>query len=300
MAPPVSVVVATRNYGPYLAGALRSVLAQTFTDLEVIVIDDGSTDETPEVVRPFLADTRVRYHRTDGLGQSRAKNLGVLQARGPLVAFLDGDDEWLPTKLERQLPLFADPAVGVVYTRRTLMDAAARDLPTPTPALARGRMYDDLLVRNPICFSSVVVRRTVFDAVGLFDPHLPLAIDYDLWLRVARYFAFDYVDEPLVRYRTGHANLSSRITERIAAVLAILRRSLVRRGNADTADPAAQAEAWGSTCRTMGFVLRKKGPASAAEWYVRAARHDRRWGATMKAIAGGLLRQVRRPGSPTG
>jgi glycosyltransferase involved in cell wall biosynthesis len=257
----------------------------------VIVVDDGSTDDTPDVIRPLLADPRVRYHRTDGLGQSRAKNLGVLQARGPLVAFLDGDDEWLPRKLERQLPHFHDPSVGVVYGRRTLMDAAGNDLATPPAALARGHVYDTLLVQNPVCFSSVVVRKSVFEAVGLFDPALPLAIDYDLWLRVARQFAFDYVDDPLVRYRTGHANLSSRITERIAAVLGILRRSLVRRRNAETADPAAQGEAWGSTCRTMGFVLREKEPLAAAGWYVRAARHDRRWGATVKAVLGGLVRR---------
>src|SRR3954463_15229379 len=157
MAPAVSVVIATRNYGRYLAGALRSVLAQTFADLEVIVIDDGSTDDTPEVVRPFLKRGRVFYHRIDGLGQSRAKNLGILQARAPLIAFLDGDDEWLPDKLERQLPLFASPAVGVVYSRRTWRDGGARALPTPEPALPRGKIYDTLLVQNPVCFSSAVV-----------------------------------------------------------------------------------------------------------------------------------------------
>jgi glycosyltransferase involved in cell wall biosynthesis len=289
MPPAISVVVASRNYGRYLAGAVRSVLDQTFSDFEVVIIDDGSTDDTPEVALRFLADPRVRYLRTDGLGQSRAKNLGVLQARGPLVAFLDGDDEWLPTKLERQLPLFADPEVGVVYSGRTLIDPTGRDLPTRPASFARGYIFDTLLVQNPVCFSSVVVRKAVFEAVGLFDPTLPLAIDYDLWLRVARHFAFDFVDEPLVRYRTGHANLSSRITERIAAVLAILRRSLLRRRNAETADPGAQGEAWGSTCRTMGFVSRATEPLAAAGWYVRAARHDWRWGATLKAIAGGLF-----------
>src|SRR5215211_7212535 len=123
MAPAVSVVVATRNYARYVAGALRSVLDQTWRDLEVVVIDDGSTDDTPAVVQPFLTEPRLYYHRTDGLGQSRAKNLGVQLSRAPLVAFLDGDDEWLPTKLERQLPSFQNPAVGVVYSRRTLMDA---------------------------------------------------------------------------------------------------------------------------------------------------------------------------------
>lgn len=292
MAPAVSVVVATRNYGRYVAGALRSVLDQTWRDLEVVIIDDGSADDTPALVRPFLTDPRVRYHRTDGLGQSRAKNLGIQLSRAPLVAFLDGDDEWLPAKLERQLPLFDRPAVGVVYSRRTMMGEGGRELPTPPAALVRGRVYDDLLVRNPVCFSSVVVRRAVFEAVGLFDPALPLSIDYDLWLRVARHFEFDYVDEPLVRYRTGHANLSSRITERLTAVLSILRRSLVRRRKDETAGRHAQAEAWGSTCRTMGFVVRQTKPIEAAGWYVRAARHDGRWGQTLRAIVGILLRRV--------
>jgi glycosyltransferase involved in cell wall biosynthesis len=207
MTPAVSIVVASRNYGRFVAGAVRSVLNQTWRDLELVVVDDGSTDDSAEVLRPFLTNPRVRYHRTDGLGQSRAKNLGIQLTRSPLIAFLDGDDEWLPDKLERQIPLFANDAVGVVYSRRTIMDAAGRDLPTPAAELVRGRVYDPLLVQNPVCFSSVVVRRSVFETVGMFDPALPLAIDYDLWLRVARHFEFDYVDEPLVRYRTGHGNL---------------------------------------------------------------------------------------------
>jgi glycosyltransferase involved in cell wall biosynthesis len=292
MVPAVSVVVATRNYGRFLAGALRSMLGQTWRDFELVIIDDGSTDDTAEVVRLFFSDPRVRYHRTDGLGQSRAKNLGIRLARAPLVAFLDGDDEWLPTKLERQLPLFDNPAVGVVYARRELIDAAGDDLPTPASVLVRGQVYDDLLVRNPVCFSSAVVRRAVFEAVGMFDPALPLSIDYDLWLRVARHFEFDYVDEPLVRYRTGHANLSSRIAERLAAILSVLRRSLLRGRNQELADPRAQAGAWGSTCRTMGFVLREEEPSAAARWYVRAARHDRRWAATVRSIAAMCLRRI--------
>jgi glycosyltransferase involved in cell wall biosynthesis len=296
MPPAVSVVIATRNYGRYLEGAIRSVLGQTWSDLEIVLIDDGSTDNTPKVVEPFLADPRIHYHRTDGLGQSRAKNLGIQLSQAPLIAFLDGDDEWLPTKLERQLDLFRKSAVGVVYSRRTLMDESGRDLPTPAAVLARGRIYDDLLQTNPVCFSSVVVRREVFEAVGMFDPNLPLAIDYDLWLRVARHFEFDYVDEPLVRYRTGHANLSSRIVERLTAVLSILRRSLVRRRNQEVADSAAVAEAWGSTCRTMGFVLRKEQPLDGAGWYAHAGRHDGRWLASARAILGGLFRRLaRRP-----
>ena len=103
MTPRVSVVVATYNYARFLGGALQSALGQTFRDLEAIVVDDGSTDDTAAVVRPFLADGRVRYVRTDHRGQPQAKNTGVRLARAPLVAFLDADDLWLPAKLERQL-----------------------------------------------------------------------------------------------------------------------------------------------------------------------------------------------------
>ena len=289
--PAVSVVIATRNYGKYLAGAIRSVLQQTWADLELIVVDDGSTDDTPRVVREFFSEPRLRCIRTDGVGQSRAKNLGIQLSSAPLIAFLDGDDEWLLNKLERQLPLFVDADVGVVYSHRVTMDESGNDIERATSPLVRGRIYDDLLRANPICFSSVIVRRQVFEAVGMFDPNLPLAIDYDLWLRVARHFEFDFVDTPLVRYRTGHANLSSRITERIAGVLSILNRSLMLRGNARIADKSAQAEAWGSTCRTMGFVLRSENSLRAAVWYLEAVRHDRKWFASLKSIFRGLIRR---------
>src|SRR4026209_198594 len=124
MRPAVSVVIASRNYGRFLAGAIKSVRNQTWTDWELLIIDDGSTDNTCDVVAPFLTDNRIHSHRTDGLGQSRAKNLGIQLSQAPLIAFLDGDDEWLPEKLERQLPLFSDANIGVVYGRRLLMDEA--------------------------------------------------------------------------------------------------------------------------------------------------------------------------------
>ena len=150
--PAVSVVIATRNYGRYLTGALASVLNQTWSDLEIVVVDDGSADDTPAIVQPFLADKRIHYQRTDGLGQSRAKNVGIQLSHAPLIAFLDGDDEWLPDKLQRQLPLFCDPKVGVVYSRRTLMDEAGHELATPQAALVRGRLYDTLLDAEPGLF----------------------------------------------------------------------------------------------------------------------------------------------------
>src|SRR6516162_2987586 len=123
MTPVVSVVMAAKNYARFLPAAVESVFAQTVADWELVIIDDGSTDDTPEAVRPFLADCRVKYLRSDRLGQSRAKNLGLGLSRGEYVAFLDADDAWSPTKLEKQLAVFgAEPEVGVVYCLRTLID----------------------------------------------------------------------------------------------------------------------------------------------------------------------------------
>jgi glycosyltransferase involved in cell wall biosynthesis len=271
MTPAVSVIVATYNYGHFLAGALESVLAQTFGDFEVIVINDGSTDDTAEVVVPYLSDPRVRYYRTHHLGQPAAKNVGIRFARAPLLAFLDADDLWLPRKLEKQMARFrADPALGVVYSRRRLIDAEGRELQYVQPPLHRGSVLEEIFQTNFICFSSAVVRRAVFEDVGPFDEDLALAIDYDLWLRVAMAYRFDYVDEALVKYRTGHGNLSSRLEERLATVDRIMRRFLDRRGGRFLVSPAVVRKARAELCYQMGLVRRGRSRLAALPCYVRA------------------------------
>jgi glycosyltransferase involved in cell wall biosynthesis len=272
MTPAVSVVVATYNYGRYLPGALESALGQTFRDVEVLVIDDGSTDGTPDVVRRYLGDPRLRYYRTGHVGQPAAKNTGIRLARAPLVAFLDADDLWLPAKLERQVALFRrDPGLGVAYTRRLVIDEDGREVAYEHPAVYRGMILDALFRSNGfVCFSSVVVRRAVLDAVGLFDEGLPLAIDYDLWLRVGLRYRFDYVDEPLVKYRTGHANLSRRLEERLLAVSRIMDRFLDERGGRAFLSPAVVRRARAETCYHIGLALRRHSRPRGLPWYLRA------------------------------
>ena len=112
--PLVSVVMAAKNYARFLPAAVESVFAQTFADWELLVVDDGSSDDTPAAVRPYLSDPRLRYLRSDRLGQPRAKNLGIGLSRGEYVAFLDADDAWERTKLGKQLALFRNrPDVGL-------------------------------------------------------------------------------------------------------------------------------------------------------------------------------------------
>ncbi len=307
MTPTVSVVMAAKNYARFLPAAVESVLAQTFADWELLVVDDGSTDHTPDAVAPFLADPRVRYVRSDRLGQPRAKNLGAGLSRGEVVAYLDADDAWKPTKLEKQLALLRDrPAVGVCFCLRSLIDEQGNPLPgarggtTPPPPPPRGHILPDIFLRNFVCFSSVVVRRRVFDHVGGFDPEWDLSIDYDLWLRAARHYEFDYVDEELVLYRTGHGNLSKRLADRVATADAIMTRALYRRGLADELPRELVGEGYASTYRALGYTLRHSEPLTAAGWYLRALAWPGRRIEAAKGLAASLLawaRGKREPGA---
>src|SRR5262249_14353497 len=150
-------------------------------------------------------------------------------------------------KLERQVTLLAaNPSLGVVYSRRRLMDEQGRLLHFSQPTLPRGNVLEAMFRQNFICFSSAIVRRKVFDEIGLFDINLALAIDYDLWLRIAQKYPFDFVDEPLVMYRTGHASLSRRTEERLKTAADIMDRFLHEHGGRSVLDPSlvrrAQAE----------------------------------------------------------
>ena len=293
--PRVAVVMAAKNYAKFLPAAVESVLAQTVTDWELVIVDDGSSDDTPEVVKPFLADARVKCVRSDRLGQPRAKNLGVRLTAAPLVAFLDADDAWLPAKLEKQLPLFRDPRVGVGYCHRTLIDESGAPLPVQPPqAIPAGPTLPAVFARNFVCFSSVVMRREVFELSGGFDPELDLAIDYDLWLRVAAHAEFAGVAEKLVLYRTGHANLSKRLADRVLTADSIMTRALDRRDLRGRLLKSLVGEGYASTYRALAYTLSRGEPWAGLRWYARAAaRPGSRRLAALKGVAGCVARGLR-------
>ncbi len=295
MKPVVSVVMAAKNYARFITEAIHSVCTQTVTAWELIIIDDGSTDHTIDAVRPFLTDARIRYVCADSLGQPRAKNLGVRLSRGQFIAFLDADDAWDATKLEKQLAVFAaKPAVGVVFCLRSLMDEAGCPLPPkPVSQPPRGLVLADLFTQNFVCFSSCVVKREVFSHVGAFDPQWDLAIDYDLWLRVAKWYAFDYVPESLVRYRTGHGNLSRKLRDRVDTALAIMHRAETRYGVCEVIPPAVLAAGYASTCQTLGYTLRESEPAAALRWYLRALGWPARRFHSLKGIIATIAAAIR-------
>ncbi len=200
--PEVSVVIPTYDRPQLLARALRSVLAQSFGDFEVLVIDDGPSEETAAVTAG-CRDTRVRYLRQPrNRGVAAARNRGLREARGRYIAFLDDDDEWLPDKLARQVALFrASPSdIGLLYTGvETVHADGSRAVERAT---ARGDLHRQLLVANVVHGggSNVILRRQVVAATGFFDEHLPAIEDFDYWLRVSAEFRIDRVAQPLIRY----------------------------------------------------------------------------------------------------
>ncbi|MCG3204775.1 MAG: hypothetical protein KCHDKBKB_01492 [Elusimicrobia bacterium] len=211
----VSVVLTCFNYGDYVASALDSVLQQSLLPKEIIVINDGSTDRSSEVLSTYQKNPRVRVVSQTNGGQAKAKNRGVRESSSEWIAFLDADDVWESNKLERQSQFFENPSVGVIYSRQIFIDSAGKAL-QPQPfrlPVYRGRVTQHLLKDNFVPFSSSLVRRSLFVQAGGFDESLSMSIDWDLWLKISLVAEFDFVDSELLRYRTNHPGQMSKMKE---------------------------------------------------------------------------------------
>ena len=206
----MSVIIPTKNRADYVSSAIQSVLDQTFGDFEIIVVDGASIDNTQEVVRKF-DDKRIRYIREKkDRGVSTSRNKGIRLSRGKLIAFLDDDDLWMPSKLEKQLELISKkPNIGAVYTGAWFFRKSGKIIGSHIPFL-RGNIFPKILKKNRIGGCSVVlVRKECFEKVGLFDENLPADEDFDLWIRLAKCYQFDYVREPLVLYRVHEKRVTT-------------------------------------------------------------------------------------------
>lgn len=205
--PLVTVVIPTYNRAHMLPRALESVLAQTFEAFEVLVVDDGSTDDTVALMAEYEArDERVRYLvQPRNAGVSAARNRGLHEARGEFIAFLDSDDEWLPTKLECQLSRFKALPHGVGLLYGGVEDVGPRGVRTVHVPEYRGDLFQMLLRRNVIHGTSgVMIRRAAAERAGFFDEKIPAIEDWEYWLRVLSHFDVDFVAEPLTRYHDPH------------------------------------------------------------------------------------------------
>jgi len=224
--PRVSVVIPAFNAERYLRETLESVLAQTWRDFEVIVVDDGSTDGTRSIAEGF--GPPVRWVSQPNAGPSPARNRGIREATGELIAFLDADDLWLPEKLAEQVPLFdAEGRVGLVYCHAERIDAEGRPLPTAQAPKPVGRVFEQFLFRNHCPTSAVVVRSECFDRCGLFPEDMVWAEDWHLWLRIARHYHFAAVPRVLVRHRVHTAALTKQLEKAYLGARRVLEEALL-------------------------------------------------------------------------
>ncbi len=206
----VDVIIPTYNGLPYLKETVESVLGQTYKDLAIHVIDDGSTDnKATEKYVKSIKDPRVKYFRKENGGQATARNYGIKVSNSPYVTFVDSDDVWFPTKIERQLALLNEKkAVGMVYGFHHFID----DNGEVTGSLVirnRGKLTDILVDGNSIAGSGsmVMIRRSVLDKVGLFREDFLIGEDWEMWLRIAQDYEIDYVPDFLAALRVHSGSM---------------------------------------------------------------------------------------------
>lgn len=226
-APRVSVVIPAYNAAWCLRRAIDSALAQTFDSREIVVIDDGSDDDTPAVLASY--GTRIRALRQQNAGLSRARNAGITAARGRYVAFLDADDWWLPGKLERQVALLdADPGLVFCSTAAELQDEHGRVLNTWTCGNSRAPVLEAIFAQNAYVAgsgSAVMVRRDAIVETGGFDPDLPSLEDIDMWMRLAARGGYACVPEVLTVVFRRAGSMSGNFRVMRASAMTVMRKN---------------------------------------------------------------------------
>jgi glycosyltransferase involved in cell wall biosynthesis len=268
MKPLVSVIITTYNRCAMVREAIESVLKQDFLDYEIIVVDDDSTDGTNDALRKY--NNRINYFYQENQGISRARNQGLALSQGELVCFLDSDDLWLPNKLAVQASIMQkNPALQLTYTDEIWIRKGIRVNPRKIHQKYSGWIFEKSL---PLCIispSSVMLRKEVFDVVGLFDEGLPVCEDYDLWLRITSRFPVFFITQKLIIKRGGHADqLSHRFWGndrfRVQALEKIINDKVIQKQQKEL---AIQELIKKSIILENGF--RKRGALSEADYYQR-------------------------------
>ncbi|MFH1453394.1 MAG: glycosyltransferase [Armatimonadota bacterium] len=210
--PKVSVIIPVYNAEKYIKRTIQSVLDQTYTDYEIIVVDDGSTDYSKEVLSSY--GDKVRYFYQKNSGVSAARNRAIREAKGEYIALLDQDDLWYSQRLEKQIALLDKrPDTGIVYADCNYIDAEDKVL---LRLFEKGRSYsgkvfEQLAIDNFIPIPTVLIKKEILDKTGLFLEDYTFAEEYDLFLRIARNHNVEFIDEVLAGYRIHDTNLSKDI-----------------------------------------------------------------------------------------
>ena len=251
----VSVVIPTHNRSELIKNAVSSVLSQTYKNIELIIVDDASTDKTEEVVKS-LDQSKIRYIKNEeAKGGNYARNLGISSSKGKYVAFLDDDDEWMPEKVADQVALFEeDQSIGLVYTGAEIIYTSKNYKYIRQPK-HRGDLSKEILMRNYIgTTSSVMVKRSLLEKVGGFDNDMPALQDYDLWIRIAQVAQIGYINKPLIKYY-NYTNINQ-ITDNVHKIEKAINKIDIKYKNLiATLDKKAQEERYYQ--RFNGFGKRK-------------------------------------------
>ena len=222
--PLVSVITPTYNRADFIGQAVQSALDQTYGHFEHLIVDDGSTDHTREVLAPFLEDERVQYFQQENQGQSVARNLALKHAKGEFICFLDSDNAWLPEKLATQLAVFSEsPEVDVVYGDNITINESGGELSRENMRRYSGSIAFQMLKDNCVSMNTAMARRRCFDDMGGMSGKRRVADDYDLWLRFSARYQFRYLPEYFAYYRVMEDQISSDKRARFDSNEAIIR-----------------------------------------------------------------------------
>jgi glycosyltransferase involved in cell wall biosynthesis len=257
--PRVSVIIPTYNRADMLTRAVESVLTQTYTDFELIVVDDGSTDDTVGRLDGFK--DRISIIRQKRKGVSAARNAGIAASKGDLLAFLDSDDQWLPDKLAVQVDFFdQSPNALICQTEETWIRNGRRVNPKTRHQKPSGDVFEPSLHLCLVSPSAVMMRRTLFDLVGQFDENLPACEDYDLWLRVSARFPVYLIDDPQIIKYGGHDDQLSRTVSGLDQYRVRALEKILNTGNLpqDKADAARRVLIQKATIYGQGCIKRKR------------------------------------------
>ena len=210
----ISVIIPTFNRKKTLKRAIQSVLMQSYTPYEIIVIDDGSDDCTKEWLKDNYPNVKYIYQMNSGV--SSARNKGIKFARGDWIALLDSDDEWLPSKLKDQAnEIELNPAAKFLHTNEIWIRNGVRVNQMKKHKKYGGYIFEKCLDMCRISPSSVLIKKDIFDEIGMFDETLKVCEDYDLWLRVASKYPVHFLDRPLIKKYGGHSDQLSKVDDGI-------------------------------------------------------------------------------------
>ena len=229
--PLVSVIIPAYNSASYIEEALNSIFDQTFKDFEVIVVDDGSTDTTKRILEKY--GERIRYYYQKNGGPASARNHGIREAHGQYIAFLDADDLWLPTKLEKQLALFQrNEQLGMVTTGACSFDEKGvyGYSTNKRKTLMTGDIARNIFLHSNIGTPTVLVRKEVFDTIGLFEENIRQGEDDNMWIRIAANYEVELIDEALIKVRNHPQRMTLNKEELLESVQANIQLLKTRYG----------------------------------------------------------------------